>query len=253
MQKNKTQVARVALITGSARRIGAEIAGILHANGFNVALHYNKSKIAATKLYQHLNAKRPASAILISGDLSQTATLKKLVTETIKSFGRLDALINNASQFYRTLVPKVKGADWDKLLNVNLKAPYFLALAAFPYLKKSQGCIINITDIHGIRPMRDYSAYCISKAGLIMLTQSLAKECGPEVRVNAVAPGGGIELPEGENVLSVKIKSKMRERTVLKRLGKGEEIAKAVLYLAKDAEYTTGQVLVVDGGRSLTM
>jgi pteridine reductase len=253
MQKNKTQVARVALITGSARRIGAEITGRLHANGFNVAIHYNKSKIAATKLSQHLNTKRPGSAILIHGDLCKTTALKKLLTETIKNFGRLDALVNNASQFYRTLVPEVKEADWDKLFNVNLKAPYFLAQAAFPYLKKTRGSIINIADIHGIRPMRDYSAYCISKAGLIMLTQALAKEFGPEVRVNAVAPGGGIELPEGENVLSAKIKSKMRERTVLKRLGQAGEIAKAVLYLTKDAEFTTGQLLIVDGGRSLAM
>jgi pteridine reductase len=253
MQKNKTKVTGVALITGSARRIGAELAGGLHANGFNIAIHYNKSKIAATKLFQHLNKKRPGSAILVHGDLSKTATLKKLVTETIKNFGRLDALVNNASQFYRTLAPKVKEAEWDELFNVNLKAPYFLAQAAFPYLKKTRGCVINIADIHGIRPMKDYSAYCISKAGLIMLTQALAKEFGPDVRVNAVAPGGGMELPEGENVLSAKIKSKMRERTVLKRLGQAEEIAKAVLYLTKDAEFTTGQVLVVDGGRSLTM
>jgi pteridine reductase len=251
MQKNKTKSAKVALITGAARRIGAEIARMLHENGFNVALHFNTSQQAAKKLCKNFNALRPGSAITVSGDLCQTARLKTMVKETLKGFGRIDVLVNNASRFYRTKVGAVKEDDWDALLNINLKAPFFLAQAAGPYLKKYKGCIINIADIHGTRPMRDYSAYCISKAGLIMLNQALAKEWGADVRVNAVAPGGGIQMPLGRNAITPAIKRKMLARTALARLGTAHDIAQAVLFLALHANYMTGQMLVVDGGRSL--
>jgi pteridine reductase len=253
MQKNKTRMPRVALVTGAARRIGAEIAKTLHDNGFNIALHCHHSKIAAKKLSQQFNAKRPGSSIIISADLCQTAKLKNLIAATLKGLGRLDLLVNNASRFYRTKLGHVKESEWNDLLNTNLKAPFFLAQAAALTLKKHKGAIINITDIHGERPMRDYAAYCISKAGLVMLTKTLAKEWGPEIRVNAIAPGGGIDMPEGANVLAPKVKQKMIERTALKRLGSPRDIANAVLYLATQADYITGQVLSVDGGRSLML
>jgi pteridine reductase len=250
MQKNK---ARVALITGAARRIGAEIAKTLHDHGFNIALHCHHSKTAAKKLSQQFNAKRPGSSVIINADLCETAKLKNLIAATLKGFGRLDLLINNASRFYRTKLGHVKETDWDEVLNTNLKAPFFLAQAAAVTLKKYKGCIINIADIHGERPMRDYAAYCISKAGLIMLTKALAKEWGPLVRVNAISPGGGIEMPEGANTLAPKIKQKMIERTALKRLGHACDIANVVLYLATLGEFITGQVISVDGGRSLML
>jgi pteridine reductase len=250
MQKNKT---RVALITGAARRIGAEIAKTLHDNGFNIALHCHQSKTAAKKLSQQFNAKRPGSAIIISADLCQTAKLKNLIAATLKGFGRLDLLVNNASQFYRTKLGRVKETEWNEIMNANLKAPFFLAQAAAVTLKKHKGSIINIADIHGERPMRDYAAYCISKAGLIMLTKALAKEWGPAIRVNAISPGGGIEMPEGANALLPKIKKTMLARTALKRLGHPRDIADAVLFLATEATFITGQVLCVDGGRSLML
>ncbi len=253
MQKNKTRISRVALVTGAARRIGAEIAKTLHDHGFNIVLHCHQSQAAAKKLSQQFNAKRPGSSIIVTADLCQTAQLKNLIAATLKGFGRLDLLVNNASRFYRTKLGRVKETEWDELMNANLKAPFFLAQAAAVTLKKHKGCIINVADIHGERPMRDYAAYCISKAGLIMLTKALAKEWGPEVRVNAISPGGGIDMPEGANALPPLVKKKMLARTALKRLGSPQDIASAVLYFATQAEFVTGQVLGVDGGRSLML
>lgn len=246
MQNNQ----KVVLITGAARRIGAAIARILHQADMNVVVHYNTSCHEAEELCQELNAERTHSAIAIRSDLSDVASIPMLIEQAFKTWGRLDVLVNNASRFYKTFVGDVSEKDWDDLLTNNLKSPFFLAQAAAPFLKKYHGCIINITDIHAERPVRDYPVYCISKAGLIMLTKTLAKELGPEIRVNAVSPGA-ILWPEGENSLSDSIKQKIVQRTLLERAGQSGDIAKAVLYFVKDADYVTGQILAVDGGRSL--
>jgi pteridine reductase len=240
----------VALITGAARRIGAEIVKKLHAEGMNIVLHYHLSQVAAEELSADLNRVRPNSVKLIGADLSHISNLKTVVAEAHAYWGRLDVLVKNASRFYRTLQGEVTEAAWDDLQTSNLKAPFFLAQAAGPYLKVHGGCIVNIADIHGERPMRDYSVYCISKAGLIMLTKSLAKEMGPEVRVNAVAPGP-VYWAEGENSLTETDKQKISERTILQQGRNPEAVAKAVLFYIRDADYITGQVLAIDGGRSL--
>lgn len=249
MQKNPLS-AKVALITGSARRIGAEIARLLHDLGMNIVLHYNSSEDEALKLSHELNQKRNHSATALRADLQQPESERVLVQQAIAVWNRLDLLVNNASRFYRTTVGKVTEYAWDDLMNSNLKAPFFLSQAAAPYLKKVSGSIINITDIHADRPLRDYSVYCITKSGLVMMTKVLAKELGPEVRVNAVSPGA-IIWPEGKNTLSDEEKEKIIEHTVLKRSGTPQDIAKAVLFFVRDADYVTGQVLMVDGGRML--
>ncbi|SRR5579883_222549 len=244
---------KTALITGAARRIGAEIARILHENGLNVALHYHTSKSEAEKLCQELNAIRSHSAALFCADLTETAHLKKLVDDAAKTFGRLDLLVNNASRFYKTKIENVTEATWDDLMSANLKAPFFLSQAAVPYLKQHHGCIINLADIHAERPLYDYPVYSISKSGIVMLTKALAKELGPDIRVNAISPGETL-WPEGEgNEISDELKQKIIKRIILKKKGDPREIAKAVLYLAHEADYITGQVLIVDGGRSLYM
>lgn len=245
-----TRMPKVVLITGAARRIGAATARLLHQENMNIVLHFNTSKTDAKKLCDELNQTRKNSAVIVQGDLSQTKNLSKIMKEATQAWGRLDALVNNASQFIKNKIDTVRESDWDYLLNTNLKAPFFLSQAALPQLKKNQGCIVNITDIHAERPLSGYCIYSVSKAGLLMLTKSLAKELGPTVRVNAVAPGP-ILWPEGKNKLSAKIKKEILDRTVLKREGNAQEIAKAVLFFVKEANYVTGQVLAIDGGRSL--
>ncbi len=243
-------VQKVAFITGSARRIGAEIARMLHAAGMNIVLHYHNSKVEAEQLCAELNTVRINSATLIQGDLSLIAKIPNLVNEAEKAWGRLDVLVNNASQFYKTHLGNIEEKAWDDLLTSNVKAPFFLSQSAAPHLKKHQGCIVNITDIHGERPVREYPVYCISKAALIMQTKALAKEMGPDIRVNAVSPGA-VAWPEGENSLSNDLKQKIIERIALHRHGEPSDIAKAVLYFVRDGDYVTGQVLSVDGGRGL--
>lgn len=250
MQKNKTIHPNVALVTGAARRIGAEIARILHQNNFNVVLHYHQSKAEAEKLCKMLNQTRENSAVILKADLSDQKQLLPLIQKAAKTWGRLDALINNASCFYKTAIGKIDGKIWDAMMDTNLKAPFFLAQAAAPFLRKQHGCIVNIVDIHAHKPMLDYPVYNISKAGLLMATKTLARELGPEIRVNAVSPGA-IIWPEGSNSLSAKLKEKIISHTALKRHGDANAIAKAVLFLVKDADYITGQDIPVDGGRSL--
>jgi pteridine reductase len=253
MQKIKTQQpALVALVTGAARRIGAEIARTLHADGLNVVLHFHTSADEAKALCDELNRVRADSAALARADLNETAQLELLVSLAVSHWGRLDVLVNNASRFYRTHKGATTRAAWDDLMDTNLKAPFFLSQAAVPFLEKHQGCIVNIIDVHGERPMQDYSAYCISKAGMVMLTKSFAKEWGGKIRVNAVSPGQMI-FPEGDNVLTDAIKQKISSRTAMKRIGSPAEIGKAVLFFVRGADYITGQVLAVDGGRSLTI
>lgn len=249
MQKNPL-TGKVALITGAARRIGAEIAQTLHREGMNVVLHYNASEEDAVKLSEQLNHLREHSSVAIRADLLEADVEKSLVQRALKAWGRLDVLVNNASRFYRTTIGEVTEYAWDDLMNSNLKAPFFLSQAASPLLAANKGCIVNITDLHAERPLMDYSVYCLSKSGLMMLTKVLAKELGPDVRVNSVAPGA-IMWPEGKNTLTDKEKQKIIERTIMKRAGTAEDIAKAVLFFVRDADYVTGQMLNVDGGRML--
>ena len=240
----------VALITGAARRIGAEIARILHQNGMNIALHYHRSEKEAEALCAAFNRERVNSAMILQANLADISNFNQSVESVVQHWGRLDVLVNNASRFYRTLTGKATETDWDDLMASNLKAPFFLSQVAAPHLAKQSGCIVNIADIHAERPMRDYSVYCISKAGLMMLTKTLAHELAPGVRVNAVSPGA-IAWPEGDNTLSSEMKEKIVQRTALKQAGHPRDIAKAVLYFVRDADYMTGQVIAVDGGRTL--
>ena len=247
MQNNQ----KVVLITGAARRIGAETARVLHAAGMNIILHYHASGAEAEQLAFSLNKIRPHSAITLQANLSILAEIQPLIEQAVAVWGHLDALINNASRFYKTEIGAVAESAWNDLFESNLKSPFFLAQAAAPHLKKRQGAIVNLTDIHAERPMRSYAVYCMTKAGLVMMTKALAKELSPDVRVNAISPGE-IAWPEGENSLSDEAKQKIVARIALKRHGDPNCVAKAVLFFLQDAEYVTGQVLVVDGGRSLT-
>lgn len=248
MSKNS----KVALITGASRRLGAEIAKLLHAADFNIVVHYNHSEADAKQLCDFFNQQRHASAVMLKAELSDLTQLEPLIKDSVKQWGRLDVLVNNASRFYKTPVSSANETEWDDLMNSNLKAPFFLSKHAFVHLQKSHGCIVNLTDIHAEKPLEDYSIYCMSKAGLMMMTKSLAKEFGPEVRVNAVSPGAMI-WPEGSNELSETAKQKIINRIALKRHGEAGDIAKAVLYFVQQADYVTGQILAVDGGRSLSM
>ncbi len=238
---------KVVLITGGARRVGAAIVRTLHAAGARIAIHHRASGAEADALAAELNASRPGSAILLQADLLDTAKLPALVDATLAAFGQLDVLINNASTFYPTAIGTVTETQWDDLLGTNLKAPLFLSQAAAPALARSQGLILNIVDIHALRPLKRFPVYCAAKAGLVMLTHSLARELGPQVRVNAIAPGP-VMFPE--TGLTDDKKTDIIDRTLLKRPGSPDDIAKAVLFFAANAPYVTGQVLAVDGGRS---
>lgn len=241
---------QVVLITGAARRIGAGIARTLHAAGMKVIIHYKSSETEALQLCEELNASKSKSAAVLKADLSNFSELDVVIKQAVNIWGRLDVLVNNASSFYKTELGSITEFQWNDLLDINLKAPFFLAQSAAPFLKKQRGCIVNIADIHAERPVKEYPVYCISKAGLVMLTKTLAKELGHDIRVNAVSPGA-ILWPEGENDLSETLKQKILHRVTLGRHGEPTDIAKAVLYFIRDADYVTGQVLAVDGGRCL--
>ena len=245
--------APVVLVTGAARRVGAEIARTLHAAGACVAIHYRTSAVEANALATELNALRPdgtgQSAAAFAADLLDVAALLRLVESVVARFGRLDALVNNASTFHATKVGAVDTAAWDDLIGSNLKAPLFLSQAAAPHLEQSGGCIVNITDVHAERPLKGYPLYCAAKAGLLGLTRALALELGPRVRVNAVAPGS-IEWPEGTDDFPPAERTAIIGHTLLKRMGSPADIARAVKFLIFDAPYVTGQVINVDGGRT---
>lgn len=244
----KTQ--KIALVTGAARRIGAEIARKLHETGFNVILHCNTSRKEAETLCQAFNQLRENSAVVLTADLNDVSQWSLLVEDAQKQWGRLDVLVNNASGFFKTPVDKVTVSEWNDLLGSNLQAPFFLTQAAMPYLQVTKGCVVNIADIHGMKPMKDYSVYSIAKAGLIMLTQALAKELAPlSVRVNAVAPGP-IVCGEGDEWRSDEVKQVIIERAALKVSVMPQDIAEAVMYLIS-TKTVTGVVLPVDAGRSL--
>jgi pteridine reductase len=244
--------APVALITGAARRVGAEITRQLHAAGWRVAIHYRQSAAAAEQLAASLNATRLQSAAIFTADLLDTAQVPTLVAAVVTRFGRLDALINNASSFYPTAIGEIDQAKWDDLLGSNLKAPLFLSQAAAPQLITNQGCIVNITDIHAERPLKGFAVYNAAKGGLLNLTRSLAIELAPQVRVNAVAPGP-IEWPDdvaGEIAFPLAERATIIAHTLLKRTGTPADIARTVKFLIVDAPYITGQVINVDGGRT---
>ena len=242
---------KVALITGGAHRLGEAMARLLHAQGMKLVIHYLRSEDAAHALQKALHAIRPESVMLVRGDLNHSEKLlKNLVFETVESFGRLDALINNAARFYPTPVGETTEAQWSDMIGTNLKAPFFLSQAAAPHLKKANGCIVNVADIYGDRPLAKHTLYSVAKSGLIMLTKSLARELGPEVRVNAIAPGAILWPETGLDEMS---KQRIISRAPLKRSGTPEDIARTALFLVRDAEFITGQVLVVDGGRWVVM
>jgi pteridine reductase len=237
-----------ALITGAARRVGAATAQTLHAAGANVVLHYRSSAEEAAALAQQLNEARPASAALAQCDLLDGNAVAELARAAAGAFGGLDILVNNASSFYPTPVGDIDEDDWDDLIGTNLKAPLFLAQAAAAALRERNGLIVNLADIHGMRPLRRHPVYCVAKAGLIMLTRSLARELGPQVRVNAIAPGP-VMWPEGG--VDAALRDEIIEGTALKRIGSPEDVARAVLFFAAAAPFVTGQILAVDGGRSI--
>ena len=239
---------KTVLITGAARRVGAVVARRLHEAGANLAIHYRSSAGEAQALCAEMNSQRGDSAVALQADLLDTAVLPGLVDATVRAFGGLDVLINNASSFYATPVGEITPAHWDDLVGTNLRAPLFLSQAAAPQLRLRQGLIINIVDVHGMRPLKRFPVYSAAKAGLIMLTQSLARELAPTVRVNAIAPGPVLFPEEG---MTPEIEAKIVDSTLLKRSGTPGDIAGAALFFAAHAPYVTGQVLAVDGGRSI--
>ena len=239
---------KVALVTGSARRIGAAIVRVLHEAGAAVAVHYRGSAGEAEQLVADLDRHRPGSAAAFAGDLTRLAEIERLVRDVAAWRDRLDILVNNASSFYPTPIGTVTEEQWDDLVGTNLRAPLFLSQAAVPFLRESRGAIVNIVDIHAARPLRDHLVYGPAKAGLAMLTRSLAKDLAPEIRVNGVAPGA-ILWPE--NGMSERTKQAILDEVPLGAPGSPEDIAGAVLFLVRDANYVTGQILAVDGGRSI--
>ena len=241
MQKN-------VLITGAAKRIGAACARLLHNEGCNVFLHYRSSKEAALQLCYELNQIRADSAYMMQADLLNREALESLVSEACMAWGKIDVLVNNASSFYSTEVADVTEQQWDELMGSNLKAPFFLAKLLKETLVKNRGCIVNITDIHAERGLIGYPVYSIAKAGLVAMTKILAKEFAPSVRVNGVAPGA-ILWPDDDS--SEQKRQEILQRVALRRSGEPADVAKAVWFLIKDADYMTGQILTVDGGRTL--
>jgi pteridine reductase len=241
---------KTALVTGAAARIGAAVVMALHGRGLDVMLHYNSSEGAARKLVDRMNAERAQSACLAQADLSSPDGVASLVEQVGERFDRLDVLVNNASRFYPTTTGTTQAWQWDDLLNSNLRGPYFLVQALLGKLQTAGGSVINIIDIHAERPMKGHAVYCMSKAGLAMMTKALAQELGPAIRVNGVSPGA---ILWAENEQSSAEKKSILARTALGRIGEPSDIASAVVYLALDAPYVTGQVLAVDGGRSVNV
>lgn len=239
---------KCALITGAARRIGAVTAELLHSHGVNVAIHYRGSEKHAAELSAKLNQRRADSAQIFKGDLAANGEPASLIDAVLRWSDRLDILINNASSFYATPLGTITEDQWLELIGSNLKAPLFLSQAAMPHLKASRGVIVNIIDIHAKRPLRDHAVYGAAKAGLAMLTRSLAKDLAPDIRVNGVAPGA-IAWPE--NDMTDAAKQNIVEQIPLGRSGDPKDIANCVLFLVRDATYSTGQIIAIDGGRSL--
>ncbi len=237
---------KVVLVTGAARRVGAVIAAAFHAEGARVAVHYRSSRAEAESLVAGLEARRPGSARAFAADLADIGACERLPASVVRAFGRLDVLINNASTFYPTPVGSITPDQFDDLVGSNLRAPLFLTQAAAPELAKREGLVLNIADIHGLRPLGRHAVYSAAKAALVMLTRSLARELGPAIRVNAVAPGPVLWPEQG---VATALRDRIVARTALKRAGTPEDVARAALFFAKDAPFVTGEVLAVDGGR----
>jgi pteridine reductase len=242
----QTLAGQTVLITGGARRLGAAIARALHAVGANVVIHHLTSTQEAGTLVAALNQARAASATLVQADLREVAQLPGLVESAVRHFGGLDILINNASTFYPTPIGEISLGQFEDLIGTNFRAPLFLAQAAAAQLRRRRGLILNMVDIHGVKPLKNYPAYSSAKAALIMLTRALARELAPEVRVNGIAPGP-IMWPAD---VDVAMQAQIIDKTLLKRAGEPQDIGKAALYFATMAPYVTGQILAVDGGRS---
>ena len=238
------------LITGAARRIGAAIARNLHDAGARIAVHCNRSRAEAEALAAELNGRRAASCAVVQGDLLDLAALARIVEDAARAFGRLDALVNNASSFYATPFGAITEREWNDLIGTNLRAPLFLAQAAAARLRAAKGSIVNIVDIHAERPLANFPVYSIAKAGLAGLTRALALELGPDVRVNGVAPGA-ILWPDGGEHFDHSERERIAGQTPLARIGTPEDVAGAVKYLLFDAPFVTGQILAVDGGRTI--
>jgi pteridine reductase len=247
-ERHATLDGRWALVTGAAKRIGAVIASTLHAAGANVAIHYHRSAAEAEQLAGELNVRRANSAFTVSADVRDIAALEQMAKAVLRRTGRLDVLINNASNFYPTPLGTVTDEQWHDLVGSNLKAPLFLSQAVLPALRTARGVIVNIVDVHSQRPLRDHPVYGAAKAGLAMLTRSLAKDLGPHIRVNGVSPGAILWPDEG---MSDELRTAIIRQTALKRSGEPQDIAAAVLFLVRDAPYVTGQIIAVDGGRSV--
>jgi pteridine reductase len=243
---------KVVLVTGGAKRVGAAICRRLHAAGANIALHYNTSEQEAQALRAELHAQRAGSVHCVQADLLNLKALSHMVAGTVRHFGRLDGLVNNASSFYATPLSEINDRNWNDLLGTNLKAPLFLAQAAATELRHNRGAIVNIVDIHAERPMHEHLLYSVAKTGLVGLTRALAQEMAPQVRVNAVAPGV-IIWPEGAEWADTELRRKIIAHTLLKREGEPDDIARTVKFLLDDASYITGQIINVDGGRSINL
>lgn len=242
---------KVAVVTGAARRVGAAIARRLHAHGASVLLHYRGAESDAAALEVEFNVLRSGSALRIKADLLAHSAPELLVRWAVERFGRLDLLVNNASSFFPTAIGEIDDRSWEELIGANVKAPLLLAQAAAPELAKTRGSIVNIVDIHADRPLKGYVVYTIAKAGLAAMTRSLAMELAPDVRVNGVSPGA-IAWPE-DGQFSPETRKQIIEDTLLRRLGDPEDIARAVHFLAVNAPYVTGQIIAVDGGRSINI
>ena len=243
---------RVVLITGAARRIGAAIARELHRAGGRVVLHCRSSRAEAEKLAAELNGARAASAAVVQADLLDLDALPRMVEEAARAFGRLDGLVNNASSFHATPFGSIGPEQWKDLMGSNLRAPLFVAQAAAPHLRNARGAIVNIIDIHAEFPMKSYVVYNIAKGGLVALTRSLARELGPEVRVNGIAPGT-ILWPDDDAWTDEVSRQRIMNQTALKRIGEPDDIAKAVYFLIAEATYVTGETIRVDGGRHVAI
>lgn len=243
---------KVALVTGGAKRVGAAIVKRLHSEGMDVMIHYHHSQAEAYALRDELNLVRKNSAHAMQADLLQTHDLPKLIEHTLITYGRLDALINNASTFQPTPIGSINESNWNDLIGTNLKVPLFLSQAAAPALKISDGCVVNIIDIHSERPLKNYIVYSIAKSALLGLTRSLSIELGPEIRVNGVSPGVAAWPADGGH-FDVQEQMRIVNQTSLKRPGSPEDMAGAVKYLVCDATYVTGQIINVDGGRSVSL
>jgi pteridine reductase len=243
---------KTVLVTGGAKRVGAAICRRLHEAGASLLVHYRGSSLEARALQVELNARRADSVALAQADLLKAAAGAQLVKAALKHFDGLDALVNNASSFFPTPVGEITEQAWDDLVGTNLKAPLFLSQAAAPELRKAHGCIVNLIDIHAERPMRNHAVYTAAKGGLAALTRALARDLGPEVRVNGVAPGT-ILWPDDDSWRDEVARQRIINQSALKRIGEPDDIARAVQFLIADAPYVTGQILAVDGGRSVSL